>query len=60
MIVTLESSVFAHQDERGWMRMCVEFWDEILLRGEECETPRKPNFLEKWQNGNFGQNSKFF
>ena len=18
---------------RGWMRMCVEFWDEILLRG---------------------------
>ena len=25
---------------RDWMRMCVEFRDEILLRGEECETPR--------------------
>ena len=40
----------------GWMRMCVEFWDEILLkrgggggreRGE-CETPRKSNILKKW------------
>ena len=39
--------------------MCVEFRDEILLReggggggggGEECETPRKSNFLKraKW------------
>ena len=28
--------------------MCVEFQDEILLRGEgECETPRKSNFLKK-------------
>ena len=40
--------------------MCVEFRDEILLRGGECETPRKSNFLKKWQNGNFGQNPKFF
>ena len=23
---------------RSLMRMCVEFWDEILLRGEECKT----------------------
>ena len=28
--------------------MCVEFRDEILLRGEECETPGKnPDFLRK-------------
>ena len=25
--------------------MCVEFWDEILLRGGECETPENPDFL---------------
>ena len=25
--------------------MCVEFRDEILLRGGECETPRNPDFL---------------
>ena len=30
----------------GWMRMCVEFRDEILLKGGECETPRKSNFLK--------------
>ena len=23
------------------MRVCVEFWNEILLREGECETPRK-------------------
>ena len=28
----------------GLMRMCVKFWDEILLRGGECETPENPNF----------------
>ena len=36
--------------------MCVEFWDEILLRGGgggggggggECETRENPNFLKK-------------
>ena len=27
--------------------MCVEFRDEILLRGGECETPRKSSFLKK-------------
>ena len=32
---------------RGWMRMCVEFRDEILLRGGECEISRKSNFLKK-------------
>ena len=26
---------------RGWMRMCVEFRDEILLRGGEDVRPRK-------------------
>ena len=25
--------------------MCVEFRDEILLRGGECETPENPDFL---------------
>ena len=40
--------------------VCVKFRDKILLRGGECETPRKSNFSEKWQNGNFGQNLKFF
>ena len=53
MIVTLGRSalhtkqglcrvMYAH----GLMRMCVEFRDEILLRGGECETPRKSNFLK--------------
>ena len=27
--------------------MCVEFQDEILLRGGECETPENPDFLRK-------------
>ena len=29
------------------MSMCVKFWDEILLRGKECKTREKFNFLEK-------------
>ena len=32
----------------GWMRMCVEFQDEILLRGRECKTRENFNFSEKW------------
>ena len=41
--------------------MCVEFRDEILLRGGgECETPRKYNFMKNGKNGNFGQNPKIF
>ena len=28
------------------MRMCVEFQDEILLRGGECEAPENSNFLK--------------
>ena len=32
---------------RGWMRMCVEFRDEILLRGRECKTRENFNFSEK-------------
>ena len=31
----------------GWMRMCVEFRDEILLRRGDCETPENSNFLKK-------------
>ena len=26
---------------------CVEFWDEILLRGEKCKTLENSNFLKK-------------
>ena len=29
------------------MRMCVEFRDEILLTGEECETLENPNFRKR-------------
>ena len=56
MIVTLERSSCTHQAgiwwcrvayARGWMRMCVEFRDEIFLRGGECETPENPDFLRK-------------
>ena len=32
---------------RDWMSMCVEFRDEILLRGGECETPENPNSLRR-------------
>ena len=31
----------------GLMCMCVEFRDEILLRGGEFETPEKSRFLRK-------------
>ena len=30
------------------MRMCVNFEDEILLRGGECKTQEKFNYSEKW------------
>ena len=55
MILTLQRSLFAHQAgiglcrvtyARGWMRMYVEFWDEILLRGGECKTRENSNFLK--------------
>ena len=29
--------------------MCVNFGDEILLRGEECKIRVNLNFSEKWQ-----------
>ena len=32
---------------RSLMRMCVEFRDEILLRGEECKIRANFNFLKK-------------
>ena len=31
--------------------MCVNFGDEILIRGEECKTGVNLKFIEKWQNG---------
>ena len=30
-----------------------EFWDEIILRGGECETRKKMYFSKERQNGNF-------
>ena len=30
------------------MIVCVNFGDEIMLRGEECKTQEKFNFSEKW------------
>ena len=27
--------------------MCIEFWDKILLKGEECKTRENANFLRK-------------
>ena len=33
---------------------CVNFRDEILLRGEECKTQKKFNFSENGKNGHFG------
>ena len=32
---------------RGWIRMCMEFRDEILLRRGECKTRENSNFLNK-------------
>ena len=55
-MVTLERSSLTHQAEIELCRvtyacdlmlMCVEFWDEILLREEECETPENLNPLRK-------------
>ena len=56
MIVTLERSSCTHQAgigwcrvtyACGWIRMCVEFRDEILFRGGEYETSKNPDFLRK-------------
>ena len=56
MIVTLERSSYTHQAgigwcrvtyARGWMRVCVEFRDEILLRGENVRPRKNPDFLRK-------------
>ena len=49
---------------RDLMRMCVEFRDEILLRGGggggECETPENPNFQRNCRMVNFGYKSGIF
>ena len=42
-VLELGKVTYAH----GWMCMCMEFRDKILLRRGECETPRKSNFLKK-------------
>ena len=53
---------------RGCVRLhmhvvgCVCAWNfrtKFFLRRGECETPENSNFLKKWQNRNFGKNSKF-
>ena len=40
--------------------MCVEFRDEILLRGGECETPKKSNFLKNGEIVISVENPEFF
>ena len=41
--------------------MCVEFRDEILLRGGgECETPKNPDFLRKDKMVISVENMEFF
>ena len=40
--------------------MHVEFWDEILLRGEECETLENPNFMKKGKTVISVENPIFF
>ena len=54
MIVTLGRSALHTKQglcrvtyARGWMRMCVEFWDEILLRGENVKPQENPIFCKK-------------
>ena len=53
----------------SWVRLhmhvvgCICAWNfgtKFFLRSGECETPRKSNFLEKWQNRNFNKNLKIF
>ena len=42
---------------------CVYAWNfgmKFFLRRGECKTRENSNFLEKWQNCNFGKNPKFF
>ena len=41
------------------MRICMEFQDEILLRGGECETPENPNFRKKGKTVILVENRKF-
>ena len=41
------------------MRMCVEFWDKILLRGEECKTRENSIFLKKNKTVILVENPKF-
>ena len=43
---------------RGQPRVVRE--EETEVADQFCETPKKSKFSEKWQNGNFGQNPKFF
>ena len=31
---------------RGWICMCVKFWDEIILMRGECKTQENSNFLK--------------
>ena len=38
----------------------VEFWDKILLRGEECKTRENSNFLRKGKTVVLVKNPKFF
>ena len=43
-----------------YVLVCVNFGDEIQLRGEECKTQEKFNFSEKKIKGNFGWKPEIF
>ena len=69
MIVTLSRSSLTHQVEIelcrvtyacDLMRICVEFRDEILLRGEECETLENSNLLRKGETVILVKKPEFF
>ena len=40
-----------------YVYVCVNFEDEILLRGEECKTLVNLKFFEKWKNGKHHYNT---
>ena len=40
--------------------MCMEFWDEIILRGEECKTRENSIFMRNGKMVISVENPKFF
>ena len=42
------------------MNVCMEFWDEIILRGEECKTQANSIFLKNGKTVISVKNPEFF